>query len=118
MTYEQFWDDDVDLVKYYRKSWKLKQQIKNQDYWLQGAYVYDAMLRVSPILNPFAKKGTKPVPYLEQPYDLFGKGKSPEETQKKAAAEKKSDNKAKAIMEMWMLSVNKKFEEKGGGKNG
>ena len=118
MTYEQFWDGDVELVKYYRQSWKLKQQIKNQDYWLQGAYVYEAVLRASPILNPFAKKGTKPVPYLEQPYDLTRKSGEQGPEPKKLLEQKKSDNKAKAIMEMWMLSVNKKFEEKGGGKNG
>lgn len=31
MTYEQFWEMDCDLVKYYRKAARIRQDLKNQD---------------------------------------------------------------------------------------
>lgn len=58
------------LVKYYKEAYELKREQRNQELWLQGLYVYEAICDVSPILNPFAKKGTKPVPYMAEPYPL------------------------------------------------
>lgn len=115
MTYDQFWNDDVELVKFYREAWQLKQQVRNQDLWLQGAYIYEAILDVAPILHPFAKKGTKPTPYREQPYELFTNKK---DHKKHLTQEQKSDKKAKAVMEIFMMNINKKFEKQGGEKNG
>lgn len=115
MTYEQFWEQDVELVKFYREAWQLKQQVRNQDLWLQGAYIYEAILDAAPVLHPFAKKGTKPVPYREQPYELFTKKNN---HKKQLTKEQQSDNKAKAVMEMFMVNINKKFEKKGGEENG
>lgn len=115
MTYEQFWEQDVELVKFYREAWQLKQQVRNQDLWLQGAYIYEAILDAAPVLHPFAKKGTKPVPYREQPYELFTKKNNRKEQLTK---EQQSGNKAKAVMEMFMVNINKKFEKKGGEENG
>ena len=42
-----------------------KEVRRNYAAWLQGAYIYDALCAVSPILHAFAKGGTKPIPYLE-----------------------------------------------------
>lgn len=70
MTYEQFWEMDCDLVKYYRKAARIRQDLKNQDAWLQGMYVYQAVGNLAPILRAFAKKGAKPQPYPEQPFEL------------------------------------------------
>lgn len=111
MTCEQFWDDDVELVKFYREAWRLKQKARNQELWLQGAYIYEAILAASPVLHDFVKRGTKPIPYREQPYALF-------EKEKALTKEEKSDRKAKAVMEMLMVSINKKFEKKDGEDNG
>lgn len=115
MTYDQFWNEDVELVKFYREAFRLKQQQENQRLWIQGMYVYEAILDASPILHAFAKKGTKPVPYREQPYELFEKRKK---ERKNITQEQKSDNKAKAVMEMFMVNFNKRFEKKGGEENG
>ena len=100
----------MELVKFYREAWKLKRDMHNQNLWLQGAYIYEAILDVSPVLHAFAKKGAKPVPYREQPFDLYTKKPRAEQI----TQEQKADNKAKAIMEMWMVKINKKFEQKGG----
>ena len=91
MTYEQFWEQDCDLVKYYRKAAQIRQDLKNQEAWLQGAYFYEALADVSPILRAFAKKGSKARPYPKKPFDLNSRGDKTE--QKKA--EEKSDDKAK-----------------------
>ena len=73
MTYDQFWNEDCELVKFYRKAAQIRQDLKNQDAWLQGAYFYEALVDAAPILRAFAKKGTKPIPYREEPFDLFSK---------------------------------------------
>ena len=67
MTYEQFWEQDCELVKYYRKAAQIKQGLRNQDAWLQGAYFYEALIDAAPVLRAFAKKGTKPALYRESP---------------------------------------------------
>lgn len=73
--------------------------------WLQGAYIYDALCRVSPILHAFAKKGTKPTPYLAEAYAL-------NEKQAELVQEEKSKkvfDKGKKMMEGFMIQHNKKF---------
>lgn len=69
MSYEEFWHGDPSIAKYYRKAAELKQRQANDIAYLQGAYVYEAILCASPILNPFAKQGTKPYPYPAKPFE-------------------------------------------------
>lgn len=68
MTYEQYWDGKADLVKAYIKADKLKREVINRDMWWQGLYFYEAICKASPIFNPYAKQGVKPIPYSERPY--------------------------------------------------
>lgn len=56
MTEEQYWDKDCRLVIFYRKAEELRTSRKNQEMWLQGAYFYEALSRVSPLLHAFAKR--------------------------------------------------------------
>ncbi len=105
MSEDQYWDKDSQLVVAYRKADELRTNRKNQEMWLQGAYVYDAICRVSPILHAFAKKGTKPVPYVTEAYALT-------EKQAEVAEESKSKkiyDKGKAALESFMTRNNKKF---------
>ena len=71
MSYEQYWKGDVWLTKYYYEAYKQKmereQMLQNQHAWLQGFYVYEAILDASPLLHAFAPKGTKPLPYRDKP---------------------------------------------------
>ena len=112
MTYEQFWEQDCELVIYYRKAAEIKQSLQNQQAWLQGAYFYEAILDASPILHDYVKKGTKPIPYRNEPYE-FGLDKEAKQLQD---AEK--DARAKAYMEAFAASMNKKFSQKGDSNNG
>lgn len=68
MTYEQYWDGDCWLPKYYREAEELRTRRDNQMAWLTGRYVYDALCAVSPILHAFAKNGTTAHPFLKKPY--------------------------------------------------
>lgn len=86
MSYDEFWHGDFKLVKYYRKAYELKQKIKEQDLWLQGMYVYEAILDASPILHAFAKSGTRPRPYPEKPYGF--KDEEVDEYEKEEMAER------------------------------
>lgn len=56
------------MVKAFLEAEKLRRKRDNAMAWLQGAYVYDAIGRLVPILHPFPKKGTKAEPYLSMPY--------------------------------------------------
>ena len=114
MTPEQYWEGDCELVRYYRKAAQIRQDLKNQDAWLQGMYVYQAIGNLAPILRAFAKKGVKAIPYPDQPFDFDPKQKAERQEAKRG----KQDEKAKAYFQALALSLNKKFQEKGGGVNG
>ena len=107
MTYEQYWEGDSSLVKYYRDAFLLQKDRKNEELWLQGMYIYEAICDASPILHAFAKKGTKPHPYVDKPYAL---------TEKRRKQDAEDENKAvfdkgKQFMEAFMKSFNTKFKD-------
>jgi hypothetical protein len=105
MTPEQYWDGDPLLAKYYRQADELKQKRKNQEMWLQGMYIYEALCDVAPIFHAFAKKGTKPTPYSDHPYSITAKEREDE----KKLQEKRDREKARRYMEAQMAKINKRF---------
>ena len=107
MTPEQYWEGDCTLVKYYRKAEELRNEKRNQELWLQGMYIYEAICDVSPILHAFAKKGVKPHPYPSRPYAISEKQIKQEREEK----ERKLAEKGKRFMEALMQSTNKRFGE-------
>jgi len=96
------------LPKYYREAEELRMERRNQEAWLQGMYVYDAIFRLAPILHAFAKKGAKPKPYVEEPYPITRK----EQEDKQQRREKEISEKGLAKMEAFMSKFNKNFEER------
>ena len=114
MTYEQYWDGDVWMVRDFWQSHKLKLQEQNQQAYIQGMYVYSAIASMVPVLRPFSK-ARKPENYLDEPIDFYGfkneaQGKNP--VKQKVDEQKQSDNKAKQLMEIWAINFNAKFEER------
>ena len=107
MTPEQYWDGDCTLAKAYRKAEELRTERRNQEMWLQGMYIYEAICDVSPILHAFARKGAKPHPYPEKPYAITEK-QIREQREEKA---RKLAEKGKRFMEAMMQSTNKRFGE-------
>lgn len=106
MTYEQYWDGDCTLPKYYRKADEIRKERRNEELWLQGMYNYEAFCDVSPVLHAFAKKGTKPLGYSEKPYAITkAQRKRDEEERARKIAEK-----GKRFMNAMMQSNNKRFQ--------
>lgn len=101
MTYDEFYNQDHELVIAYRKASEMKREKENADMWLQGLYVYQAVARVAPLLIPFAKH-PKAEPYLDKPIPL---------TKEKAEKESKQavEDKGIAYMKAKMIEINKKF---------
>lgn len=87
MSYNQFWYGDVRLTEYYRKADELRLKRKNQELWLQGMYMYEALCDASPLFR-FSLKGgqIKPQPYAEEPYPIT-EDEVQEREERKARAE-------------------------------
>ncbi len=107
MTYELYWESDPQLAVSYRKADKLRRQRANEDRWMQGMYIYDALCCVAPIFRDLAKKGTKAHPYPDTPYALDKKQKEVAEE----AKERKNAEAGKRYMEGFMAQFNKRFEK-------
>lgn len=101
MTYEQYWYGDVWMVGAFREAEKLRLQKINAQAHLQGAYFYEALCDVAPILHAFAKKGTKAQKYPQKPYELYGaqsESKKEEQNKQKEDREEKERLFAKVYM--------------------
>ena len=90
MTYDEFWNQDVRLVEVYRKAAELRDKRRNQELWLQGMYIYEALCDASPLFRFSMKKGTvKPEPYVKEPYPITaGEVKEREERDARAKEER------------------------------
>ncbi len=107
MTPEQYWEGDPALAKYYRQADTMRLERRNQELWLQGMYIYEAICDASPILRPFAKKGTRPQPYPDKPYPITDKQRK----QDSVVKEKAVYDKGKKFMEAFMKLNNSKYGE-------
>ena len=68
MSYDEFWNQDVALVRAYRKADELKRRRQNEVLWMQGLYIRDALL--STVGNMFSGKGATPNEYPKEPYPV------------------------------------------------
>ena len=105
MTYDEFYNKDHTLTIAYRKAFELKRKQDNEDRWLQGAYVYEAITRVAPLLVPFAKH-PKAEPYLDKPYPLYNDNKADENNAESQAV---TNDKGYAYMQAAMTKINNRF---------
>lgn len=108
MTYDEFWYDSPYRAKFYREAKKIQVKQKDEELWLQGVYIYDALCRVSPILHAFCKSGTKPLPYAEKPYMA-------QKEDEKANEEQRIENErliAQVHFQQWARAAEKRFNNK------
>ena len=107
MPSREYWEDDCELVRAYRKAHMLKQEADNQFAWLQGMYVYEAICDVAPVLHAFAKRGTTVRPYPDKPYEF----KAPKRLTKAQENEQKMRN-GIAWMERMTARFNQNFNQR------
>ena len=114
MTYDEFWHGDLYLTKFYREAYLIKVKQKDEELWMQGMYIYEALCKVSPILHAFSKKGTKPLPFSEKPY--LSNSPITKTQVEKEQEEKNAQLVARLHFENWAREMKKKFENKQGGE--
>ena len=106
MSADDYWNGDCTLVRAYYEKHEYELQEANHQLWLQGLYIYEALLCASPVFHDFAKH-PKPLPYREKPFIL---NQEQEERQKEAEQEQAREMQ-KSKMVAWMEKVNKKMRK-------
>lgn len=110
MSYDEYWHGDAYVVKFYKEAHRLKLQAQDENNWMQGMYVYEAILDCSPILHAFSKKGTKPLQYAEKPYLM---DRLREKTKEEIEQEKENER-LKFVVQMnnWFQATTEQFKNK------
>lgn len=108
MTWDLFWEGDPCAPIYYRKAYEMQREAKNNEMWLQGMYIYDAISRLYPAFNAFVKKGTKVEPYMSAPYPI-----NPKESKDEVTEDREAYERIRAKMEKFISQNNKRFKEGG-----
>lgn len=99
MSYDEFYLQDVELAKFYRQAYEIKEDRQNSHMWLQGLYIYDAIS--TSLYNVFCRKaGQQASSYPSKPYPLTDEQK--EEDQQLTIEEEQA--KAKVWMDMLVHS--------------
>ena len=106
MSYDEFWNGDVSAVKAYRMANELRDRRMNQELWLQGKYIYDALCSVSPLFR-FSTKPTKSEPYVQEPYPITA-AEVREREERKAREE---EERFKAEFALYVERLRKKMSE-------
>ena len=74
MTWNQFWHCNTKVHRSYRLAWAQRKQYRNWEMWWQGSYIYEALLKVAPVMRAaFGKGKVEPGKYSEEPYPLTAK---------------------------------------------
>ena len=70
MTTEQFYEGHSWLAVSYKAADAIARRRSNFDSYLMSAYMYDTLLRLAPMFNPFDKRKVEEM--MKEPFDLFG----------------------------------------------
>ena len=81
MSYEQYWYEDPALINIYIKAEKHRQRKRNNEMWIQGLYIYNAVGGLIHLANPFSKEH-RAKPYLKQPIALTKEEQEEQEQEK------------------------------------
>lgn len=110
MTWTQFWVDEPELVIAYRKADAIRKRRMNEELWLQGIYVAEALS--STVGNMFSK-GQKH-PYPAEPLPLT----ADEQQERREREEKARMERMKAAFIAKSLQINTKIGGKPNDKRG
>lgn len=100
MSRDEFWNQSPYLARVYRKAYYHRKSEINQNMWIQGLYIYNALGVV--MNNCFGGKGVKKLNYVEKPIEIFPP--TPAEEQRKAEEERK---KIIAAFNVWSKLIDK-----------
>ena len=74
MTWNEFWHCNTKVHRAYRLAWKQKKAYRNWEMWWQGGYIYEALLKVAPVMRAaFGSGKVEPGKYSDEPYPLTKK---------------------------------------------
>ena len=111
MSRTEYWHGKAELTKVYRKAYEMQRDRRNQELWLQGLYIYEALIDVSPLYHDFLKRKPEPLPYTKEPYPITA-----DAVKRKAEREERIRiEKQKAMVEAWAKRVNSQIK---GNNNG
>lgn len=106
MTPKEYWEESPYLAVAYRKAYREKRKIDNEQAWLQGLYIMDAFAVC--LNNAFSKRGGKKYNYLEKPIDIF-----PLNEKEKEALMKEENEKMQKAMELIMRKQRQRKSQTG-----
>lgn len=95
MTYDQYWNGDVSAHRMFRRAAKLRKKQVNEDAWLQGAYIYEALCAASSLFR--GMKPSRPQSYRDKPYDVFEEDRKRREEEERRAHYEKMREKVAAF---------------------
>lgn len=114
MSYEQFWEGDPTMTKYYLQAYKEKEKRKAEKtkwiMWEQGLYIYEAICDVSPILRAFSKV-TKPLPYPKEPWGI-NESSNPTGNELKEKKKELDMYRAQVFFTNWANATKQHFQNK------
>lgn len=98
MTYEQFWDGDANLAVVYREADEIRRRRRNQELWLEGVYMVEALSAT--VGNMFTKGAKHQYPSEPLPITVA------EQQERKEREEKAKMERIKARFTAKALSMN------------
>ena len=106
MSYAEYWEGDSSLTRAFRKAYKIRQEEINNNAWLQGLYIYDAVsTALHNALRGMGKNKPPAKDYAKRPYEFNKKEKSEAEKAREVEIEQR---KAAAWMENFVRINQKK----------
>ena len=76
MSYDEYWNSDPYLLRYYVNAQKQRNQRRNEELWLQGVYIAEAIASV-------LSGKQHPHKYPKKPFELYPKPKDPKTERQK-----------------------------------
>lgn len=101
MTYEQFWDGEPLLAAAYRQADMIRRRRRNEELWLEGIYMAEAL---SATVGNMFTKGTKHE-YPSEPFPIT----AAEQQERREREEKAKMDRIKSLFTARALSVNAKL---------
>lgn len=106
MPYEEYWYGDTYAIRYYYRAHRLRQEMQNEQAWINGLYTLKAL--EATVGNLMKKKTDKAIEYPSQPFDFRPKK---QEQKKPEQSEDQDAVFARAYM-LQMMAVGKNWGKK------